>query len=72
MDRNSAYTAAGAWFSKVAHYARAWIEIELLTLSSNIDAVALYARAWIEIERTVFWCFVLTGRPLREGVDRNN
>ena len=23
-------------------------------------------------ERTVFWCFVLTGRPLREGVDRNN
>ena len=49
MDRNSAYTAAGAWFSKVALYARAWIEIELITLSSNIDAVALYARAWIEI-----------------------
>ena len=33
----------------VALYARAWVEISAIALTSSASLVALYARAWVEI-----------------------
>ena len=58
-----------AQYSKVALFARAWIEIAKFNAKRNVEVVALFARAWIEmlvenISDTIDDC-----RPLCEGVD---
>ena len=53
----------------VALFTRAWIEILILTVNFFSASVALFTRAWIEISFIMRSLFVVSRRPLYEGVD---
>ena len=53
----------------VALFARAWIEIKILSHEAFKTCVALFARAWIEISPATASADTVTSRPLCEGVD---
>ena len=53
--------------SKVAPFAGAWIEIEILRGAYNIGVVAPFAGAWIEIQDNSYnMCRVVQSLPSRE------
>ena len=55
VGRNWLWRQSWRLWQPVALYARAWVEITVLTTQFASLAVALYARAWVEMSSCV-WC----------------